>query len=416
LTRGDTYYIADGTYGGYTFDDADSGSTWIYIKKATVSAHGTSTGWSDTYGDGTATFTGQFLIRTNYLEIDGVTGGGPGNWEGPFGFKSITDQSIAGTAPRNFYFDTSGKGNYITFTHIEATKTNVNPTSTDIDDWNDSILYALFIGSYSNVTISYCWWHYSGRGMFYWNPTSSIVEYSKLGNNIYYSPVQNGHSDVILIYNGLANMTVRYNYFYDVGSSGAINCLGTNNSAVNGVYIYGNIFDGNNTNPYWWISCGWSDLAQIPSNWKIYNNTFINLRDGAFVGAFNDGGSGNEMKNNIFWYTPGTGPRFVNMIPHGTSTKQVDNDYNWYTGDTYYNSYGEANSINGGSADPFVNNATGNYTLSNPISGLNLGSPYNYDMQGAIHGADGVWDRGAYEYGSRSPSIVPMPPEILNIK
>ena len=38
LVRGDTYYIADGSYGSYTFNDAQSGSTLIYIKKATVAA------------------------------------------------------------------------------------------------------------------------------------------------------------------------------------------------------------------------------------------------------------------------------------------------------------------------------------------------------------------------------------------
>lgn len=46
LTRGDTYYIGDGTYGGYTFNDAVSGTDIIYIKKATAGDHGTETGWS----------------------------------------------------------------------------------------------------------------------------------------------------------------------------------------------------------------------------------------------------------------------------------------------------------------------------------------------------------------------------------
>ena len=54
LVRGDTYYLADGSYGGYTFDDANSGTTAITIKKATVSDHGTDVGWSSSYGDGQA--------------------------------------------------------------------------------------------------------------------------------------------------------------------------------------------------------------------------------------------------------------------------------------------------------------------------------------------------------------------------
>src|SRR5262245_4189942 len=47
LTRGDTYYVAAGTYSGYRFSTPASGTTLITIKKATVADHGTNTGWSD---------------------------------------------------------------------------------------------------------------------------------------------------------------------------------------------------------------------------------------------------------------------------------------------------------------------------------------------------------------------------------
>ena len=40
LTRGDNYYIAAGTYGGYTFNTPNSDSSVITIKKATASDHG----------------------------------------------------------------------------------------------------------------------------------------------------------------------------------------------------------------------------------------------------------------------------------------------------------------------------------------------------------------------------------------
>src|SRR5262245_44026348 len=52
LVRGDTYYIADGSYSGYTVDDAVSGTQVITLKKATAADHGTDTGWVSTYGDG----------------------------------------------------------------------------------------------------------------------------------------------------------------------------------------------------------------------------------------------------------------------------------------------------------------------------------------------------------------------------
>src|SRR5688500_534390 len=42
MVRGATYYVADGTYdGSIAFNTPASGTTYIFIKKATESAHGT---------------------------------------------------------------------------------------------------------------------------------------------------------------------------------------------------------------------------------------------------------------------------------------------------------------------------------------------------------------------------------------
>jgi hypothetical protein len=74
LVRGNTYYIADGTYGAYTFDDAVSGTSVITIRKATVASHGTETGWDNTYGDGVTTFAGAstavfgITVLTKYID------------------------------------------------------------------------------------------------------------------------------------------------------------------------------------------------------------------------------------------------------------------------------------------------------------------------------------------------------------
>jgi hypothetical protein len=58
LVRGDTYYIADGNYGGYTFNTPTSGQQYIYIKKASGGDHGTDVGWNSSFGDGQVVFTG----------------------------------------------------------------------------------------------------------------------------------------------------------------------------------------------------------------------------------------------------------------------------------------------------------------------------------------------------------------------
>ncbi len=46
LERGATYYIADGQYPPYSFNDDESGEEYITIKKAIESDHGTDTGWA----------------------------------------------------------------------------------------------------------------------------------------------------------------------------------------------------------------------------------------------------------------------------------------------------------------------------------------------------------------------------------
>src|SRR3989344_1283684 len=87
LQRGHTYYIADGVYGGYTFDDALSGNLYIIVKKAIASDHGTETGWQSTYGDEQAiwgysvSFTRGYYIFNGSKSTDGVAGS--------YGFKIL---------------------------------------------------------------------------------------------------------------------------------------------------------------------------------------------------------------------------------------------------------------------------------------------------------------------------------------
>ncbi|MFP4112142.1 MAG: hypothetical protein ACLFUO_04010 [Candidatus Woesearchaeota archaeon] len=70
LERGATHYIADGTYPSYDFDDSPSGTNLIKIKKATMSDHGSSTGWQDSFGDGKTVFS-PISFSQPYYYVDG---------------------------------------------------------------------------------------------------------------------------------------------------------------------------------------------------------------------------------------------------------------------------------------------------------------------------------------------------------
>src|SRR5262245_48017532 len=66
LVRGNTYYLETGSYSGKTLSVANSGSSYIIIKKATVADHGTSTGWVDSMGTGQAVFAYNITITTGF--------------------------------------------------------------------------------------------------------------------------------------------------------------------------------------------------------------------------------------------------------------------------------------------------------------------------------------------------------------
>ena len=72
LVRGTTYYVADGSYAAYTFNDAASGTTAITVVKATAADHGTGTGWLATYGDGASTFASLRIVSTGYVDVKGI--------------------------------------------------------------------------------------------------------------------------------------------------------------------------------------------------------------------------------------------------------------------------------------------------------------------------------------------------------
>jgi hypothetical protein len=69
LDRGTLYYLAAGTYPGYTFDDAAAGTTPITVRAATASDHGAGGGWDDEFA-GVAEL-GPVALVTPYHVLDG---------------------------------------------------------------------------------------------------------------------------------------------------------------------------------------------------------------------------------------------------------------------------------------------------------------------------------------------------------
>jgi len=382
LTRGDTYYIGDGVYAGYNFNDTVSSTTLIYIKKATESAHGTETGWSSEYGNGVAEWS-SWQFSTSYYELDGITGGGPTAWDSGFGFSVHRPEGPA----KIIKFEVNGTSN-ITVKHTDLYYDTNSTTST-----NGGIIYA-HIGATDNVTFSHCYIHQVfGPVVHFGYGDGWVFEYNKMGDNTGTSGV---HSE---IFSCLGNDTaiLRYNYFFKwrstggiIGINGAEGQFGDNNM-MDGWEVYGNIFEQDGTTASWVIGViDDSSNQQFARGWKIYNNTFIDLNSTStwiYAPSLSTyGGSVNYLYNNIYYGNT-----------DGVIIGGVTNDYNSYQGSGSYMDGGNDALLE---SDPFTNYSTGDYTLSSAMAGSSLSGYVATDMLGFTRGGDGTWDRGAFEYGS----------------
>jgi hypothetical protein len=353
LVRGDTYYIADGTYPGYNFNDSESGSTNIYIRKATTSAHGTATGWSNSYGDGQAAFSSGLTFSSNYYEFDGV-------------LRSTK------TSGYGFKITTSTKGVTVTGrSHITIKYTDIQGHGDDGDGPNNDLVYASQAASY--ITISYCYLHDSGRTLLLSRGgTNWILEYSYLYHN---ESVPAEHSEAWSC-GTTSNVYVRYNVFDTTEGTAVIATL-DNPSGPSNWYIYGNTFLDYPTTANGLIAC---DSESTWSNVYFYNNTVVRS-DCRF--DMMGGGSGWSIRNNIF-YSCVAGPSF-----RGT------HDYNAYS-----SSLGETHGQSNISTSTFKNYAGEDFALAVPTDAgdSSIGTTYSNDPVGNTRGGDGVWDRGAFEY------------------
>ena len=66
MVRGDTYYIAGGSYGSHDFS-ALAGTSYVFLQKSTVADHGTATGWLDAYASPTAVFSSTDSVFTVHM-------------------------------------------------------------------------------------------------------------------------------------------------------------------------------------------------------------------------------------------------------------------------------------------------------------------------------------------------------------
>lgn len=400
LKRGDTYYLADGSYGGYTFDDAASGSTTITIKKATEADHGTSTGWSTSYGDGQATFT-SWHVYTDYYVFDGQRR----NSDWRTGATSQYGIKIAGRSPVRLDNGGGTGGDHLTFRYID-----VQGGGRDTG-FGDDVIYGL-TGN-SNITFQYCALHDSDRTIFLMrgNWQNLVVDHSYMARNTSTPEI---HGELLSMTDS-NNVTWSNNVMEDIEGTAFI--AGLNNGTASNWKIFGNVAFHSaayiaNTGRKPGHNFGVAGIVFIANdssnnnygnNILFYNNTMVNIQ-GSYSGVVIQRGSGNEVRNNIWYDSVRTNNSFSGTISH-----------NWYYDTQQDGDSTSSKSVCTSNCGIFMSISGEDFRLKNgTASGIALGAPFNADTNGVIRGADGTWDRGAFEFGS-TPSAL-QPPTDLKVQ
>lgn len=375
LTRGATYYIADGNYGSYVFDDPTNGTQLITIKKAIAADHGANTGWLSTYGDGQAMFGPIEFTSSNWV-FDGQTRN-ESDWfdKTAYGFSIGSNDDWPSVSIAKYGVRTDNVA--LRYAYILAIVGDLPSTA--------ARRFCISTNNNSGETINSTGHVFSrvfcDGGTQHWfvrNSEAPIIEYSASDR---ITGDSNHHGENINLYYNGDNSIIRYNKFRNsfMGQGSTPAGGGTAIMAIawtGGHQIYGNtIYNYQAGNGV--IGGGFPTNGNI----KIYNNTFANNPYGA-PGISLGGGTGNEVYNNLWINT--------------AQTPDIAGATHNYNGSSGSASLGETNQQLNIPTSIFNNYAGNDFTLkTNTNTGISLPAPYNVDMLGRTRT---TWSRGAYEY------------------
>lgn len=408
-TRGNTYYLAGGTYNeNVTIPLEESGASWIIIKKANAADNSGDAGWDTAYATTQAVINGYAYIYYGYIEIDGVTGSGTSGHG--IKFNMSTDPSLAGILW--FYGGYSPSPRHVH--HVEVRGAGMANTVNGVDGiyWNSTKANS------KGFHISNCWIHEVTRSGITTGNTvgTSYSDYgiliennviSETGSNI---PAIHGQGLQLSYVASNAYSIIRNNIFRNVSGTG--NIVYMSGGAVHSQSrVYNNVFYYTDLATYGTASPGvivilskQGDVETSANSIFIYNNTFYNIGSATYTGALARiwgllVGTNIEVKNNLF----------VNSYfssDHYAITSRSNNDYYNNTGAGI--PAGETNQKTE-SADPFVNAAAYDFQLKSTAkakdNGIDLSSVFSTDILGNPRYRGYGWYIGAYGYNKPKPPV-----------
>jgi hypothetical protein len=388
LVRGDTYYVAAGSYSSHAWNKAASGSLVITIKRATQADHGTATGWTSTM-DGQVKWAYSQDFSTGFWVFDGMTA------PASAATSSAADPTQYGfTIPHST--SCGSNGNYpVTITASNVTVAHTSITNGCGSNFNFT-QYSFVLGwggtACNNTVLSHIYSEFTSTDVQILGSTCNNIIIEYLHSKGQWSTDLN-HGEVMAL--GGDNTTLRYSYFEQCTGTG---CFASGGPQITNAKIYGNVMNNVSNNAPGTTGCGGGGNGAIVgagqngvfSGFQIYNNTII--QPGMCFGWFyTNGGSGNNIvKNNIIWGACGT---------------NVGGSSNVFDSNVYMSCWqGSGTETNKQTltTDPFVASkfnapGVGDYHLKTDTSAwAALASPYNIDMDGVTRQTS----RGAYQFGS----------------
>jgi hypothetical protein len=421
LVRGSTYYISDGTYSSYTFDDAESSDAalrWITIKKATIDNHGPALDGSSYLSDfnGQAVF-GSLAFHADYFDFNGQTRN-ESNWQDTpsYGFRTSTI---------NIGLVDGARADHIRLKYVDVGSAQ----GTVYPNVVNEAIYIRMAETYQNdIYIGYSHIHNCIMPIHSRKAHDVTLENNHIGPSFGKEAISHQYGN---------RWIIRHNRFIDnlavpnieagtavIGiwdySGGADYDPSTTFSDDN--EIYGNIFGGSGQFD---LTCTQAVIyGNLVHNWKVYNNVLYNL-DGSWA-SIEILGTNNKVYNTLWYKVRYYGPQEPSLINCSVSGTNSVCDNSWCFEDNPYDD-GQArvnadcehlpNTKYLGSENPFIDPAKmdfrlkANFSGPSPINtGRTLGAGYNpIDYLGVTRGAGGAWDIGALEFTGAVVANTPHP-------
>jgi hypothetical protein len=417
-TRGDIYYLADGSYGSYSFSAAASGTLTVEFRKAQPYDNCTSTGWNtSTMGSSQAVLTG-FAVTTSYVIVNGNgtsmvqgCGGAPGptvaaNPPTPSDCGIKIDNSTCGNTGANSCdapipignFSVSGAVTGYTFEYIEL-KGQGDNAADQMEVW------APFNGTGNAGTFLHDYMHNAGCVYLQDGADSRTVAYSYFWGTEVNGAIDGTCHGQYSFSNGNDSNSIEHNNIYRDITGTAVWTFASGGGTHTNWQFYNNIiWDTNSGVALGNLSDGiiaCINTGSICSGFVFYQNTIVNV--GGNSGINNENAGSYTIENNLWYGIPGQ-----TAFATGTAGKFIEN-HNSFLASVSSCSLSIGDVCDDSAPSPFTNWQAGNFTLVSDKADWNnrasLAEPYTVDAAGNTF----TTDRGAYEYGG-SIIAAPKPP------